>query len=80
MSHKMIFKEKMINITIIKMENNKQNKSIVHKKPYNSNVCFLCGREGHYGSPTSCYASIQKKKNYFNQNIIKLTKFKKNTL
>ena len=48
------------------MENNKQNKSIVHKKPYNSNVCFLCGREGHYGYPTSCYASIQKKKKYFN--------------
>ena len=63
MSHKMIFKEKMINITIIKMEKNKQKKSIVHKKPYNSNVCFLCGREGHYGSPKSCYASIQKNKN-----------------
>ena len=62
----MILKEKMIFITIIKMEKDKQNKSIPHKKPHNSNVCFLCGREGHYGSPTSCYASIQKKKNYFN--------------
>lgn len=50
----MILKEKMIFITIIKMEKDKQNKSI----PHNSNVCFLCGREGHYGSPTSCYASI----------------------
>ena len=43
------------------MEINKQKKSIVDKKPYNSNVCFLCGREGHYGSPTSCHASNQKK-------------------
>jgi hypothetical protein len=34
-----LFKEKIIYITIIKMEINKQNKSIVHKKPYNSNVC-----------------------------------------
>jgi hypothetical protein len=23
----------------------------------NSNVCFLCGRKGHYGSQTSCYAA-----------------------
>jgi hypothetical protein len=29
----------MIYKTIIKMENDKQKKSIVHKKPYNSNVC-----------------------------------------
>jgi hypothetical protein len=60
-----LLKEKMIYKTIIKMENDKQKKSIVHKKPYNSNVCFLCYREGHYGSPTSCYAfhaSNQKKK------------------
>ena len=32
----------------------------------NSNVCFLCGNEGHYGSPTSCYASKHVRKNYFN--------------
>ena len=57
----MILKEKMIFI-IIKMEKDKQNKTIPHKKPHNSNVCF----QGHYGSPTSCYASIQKKKKYFN--------------
>ena len=61
----MILKEKMIFIIIIKMEKDKQNKTIPHKKPHNSNVCFLCGREGHYGSPTSYYALIQKK-NYFN--------------
>jgi len=61
-----LFKEKIIYINIIKMENDKQKKSIAHKKPYNSNICFLCGREGHYGSPTSCYASNQKKKLYFN--------------
>jgi hypothetical protein len=66
MNSDQLVKEKMIYTTIIKMENNKQKKSIVHKKPYNSNVCFLCGREGHYGSPTSCYASIQKRKIYFN--------------
>lgn len=36
------------------------------KKPFNSNVCFLCGCEGHYGSPTSCYASKQVRKTYFN--------------
>ena len=41
------------------MENNKQKKSIAHKKPYNSNVCFLCGREGHYGSQT-CF-KLKKK-------------------
>jgi hypothetical protein len=23
----------------------------------NSNVCFLCGRKGHYGSQTSCFAA-----------------------
>ena len=32
----------------------------------NSNVCFLCGREEHYGSGTSCYAANQKRKWYFN--------------
>ena len=37
-----------------------------HKKPFNSNVCFLCGCEGHYGSSTSCYASKQVRKTYFN--------------
>jgi len=24
----------------------------------NSNVCFLCGRKGHYGSQTSCHPVI----------------------
>jgi hypothetical protein len=49
----------------VKVNINKDNKSN-HKKPYNSNVCFLCGCEGHYGSSTSCYASKQVRKNYFN--------------
>lgn len=54
------------------MKNNKPDKPNVHKKPHNTTqsyankVCFLCGREGHYGSPTSCYASKQVRKNYFN--------------
>lgn len=30
------------------MKNNKQNKLTAHKKPHNSNVCFLCGREANY--------------------------------
>lgn len=42
------------------------NKPIEQKNPTNSNICFLCGRKGHYGSQTSCYASKQIKKNYFN--------------
>jgi len=28
----------------------------------NSNVCFLCGRKGHYGSQTSCFAANQIRK------------------
>lgn len=52
--------QKQINNQDSKKENNK------YKKPYNSNICFLCGHEGHYGSPTSCYASTQIRKNYFN--------------
>ena len=53
-------------IIVKKMENNKQEKPIGYKKPYNSNICFLCGGKGHYGSPTSCYASKQVRKQYFN--------------
>lgn len=44
----------------------KRKSKLEHKKPFNSNVCFLCGCEGHYGSSTSCYASKQVRKNYFN--------------
>ena len=40
--------------------------SIPKKKPNNKIVCFLCHQEGHYGSPTSCYAAIQVRKKYFN--------------
>jgi len=29
------------------------------KKHKNSTVCLLCGREGHYGSHTSCHAANQ---------------------
>lgn len=43
-----------------------QKKAINSKKPINSNICFLCGSEGHYGSQTSCYASKHVRKNYFN--------------
>ena len=46
--------------------NKKTDKPVKHKKPFNSNVCFLCGMEGHYGSSTSCYAAKQVRKNYFN--------------
>ena len=56
---------KLIFITL-KIENNKQDKPKGHKKPLNSNNCFLCGSKGHYGSSTSCYASKQVKKQYFN--------------
>jgi hypothetical protein len=49
------------------MKNNIQDKPKgYNNKPLNSNICFLCGREGHYGSPTSCYASKQVRKHYFN--------------
>ena len=37
-----------------------------HKTPYNSNVCFLCGKEGHYGSQTSCHAANNVRKGYYN--------------
>lgn len=54
--------QKQINNQDSKKENNKYK----YKKHYNSNVCFLCGHEGHYGTPTSFYASKQIRKNYFN--------------
>jgi hypothetical protein len=38
----------------------------VHNKPYNSNVCFLCGKAGHYGNQSSCHAATKVKKTYFN--------------
>ncbi len=37
-----------------------------HKPPFNSNVCFLCGKAGHYGSQTSCHAANKVRKAYFN--------------
>ncbi len=37
-----------------------------HKPPYNSNVCFLCGKAGHYGSQTSCNAANKVRKAHFN--------------
>lgn len=43
-----------------------QNKETKQKKSSNRLVCFLCKKEGHYGSPTSCYASTHVRKNYFN--------------
>jgi hypothetical protein len=34
----------------------------------NGNVCFLCGRKGHYGSQTSCFAANRqiRKGGYYN--------------
>ena len=49
-----------------KNSNKKTDKPVKHNKPFNSNVCFLCGMEGHYGSSTSCYAAKQVRKKYFN--------------
>lgn len=43
-----------------------QTKCPTHKKPYNSNVCFLCGKEGHHGSQTSCHAANKVRKDYYN--------------
>lgn len=43
-----------------------QTKCPTHKKPYNSNVCFLCGKEGHHGSQTSCHAANKVRKGYYN--------------
>lgn len=43
-----------------------QTKCPTHKKPYNSNVCFLCGKEGHHGSQTSCSAANKVRKDYYN--------------
>lgn len=48
------------------MKNNKPDKPRSSTQSYANKVCFLCGREGHHGSPTSCYASKQVRKNYFN--------------
>lgn len=49
-----------------KDSNKKTEKPTEPKKPFNSNVCFLCGMQGHHGSFTSCYAAKQVRKNYFN--------------
>lgn len=37
-----------------------------HKTPYNSNVCFLCGKAGHYGNQSSCHAANKVRKYYYN--------------
>jgi len=37
-----------------------------HKIPFNSNVCFLCGKAGHYGNQSSCNAANKVRKAYFN--------------
>jgi hypothetical protein len=36
----------------------------------NSNVCFLCGRKGHYGSQTSCYAANRYAANQIRKGVI----------
>ena len=43
-----------------------QTKCPTHKTPYNSNVCFLCGKEGHHASKTSCQAANKVRKDYYN--------------
>ena len=43
-----------------------QQKSSQHKIPFNSNVCFLCGKAGHYGNQSSCNAANKVRKAYFN--------------
>ena len=37
-----------------------------HKHPFNSNVCFLCGKAGHYENQSSCNAANKVRKAYFN--------------
>ena len=37
-----------------------------HKPPFNSNVCFLCGKAGHYGNQSSCNAANKVRKAHFN--------------
>jgi hypothetical protein len=50
----------------VKECNNKKQR-VIYKYSINlSNVCFLCGKKGHYGSPTSCHAAKQVRKTYFN--------------
>jgi len=36
----------------------------------NSNVCFLCGRKGHYGSQTSCFAANRYEANQIRKGIL----------
>jgi hypothetical protein len=36
----------------------------------NSNVCFLCGRKGHYGSQTSCFAANRYEANQIRKGVI----------
>ena len=43
-----------------------QQKSPQHKIPFNSNVCFLCGKAGHYGNQSSCHAANKVRKAHFN--------------
>jgi len=43
-----------------------QQKPPQHKTPFNSNVCFLCGKAGHYGNQSSCNAANKVRKAYFN--------------
>ncbi len=48
------------------MDEKQQSKPPPRKQASSATVCFLCGREGHYGSPTSCYAAKHVRKTYFN--------------
>jgi len=36
-----------------------------HKPPFNSNVCFLCGKAGHYENQSSCNAANKKRNPYY---------------
>lgn len=37
---------------------------VAYNTPYNSNVCALCGKAGHYGNQTSCHAAKHVRKGY----------------
>lgn len=37
-------------------------KGVANRNPYNSNVCFLCGKAGHYGNQSSCHAANKVRK------------------
>jgi len=47
-----------------------KNKKINGNSNSNGNVCFLCGRKGHYGSQTSCFAANRYDANQIRKGVI----------